>query len=359
MKDQGSQQIIINERELEVLIITSIHTLKRGKKKCGREDVYNLIRESLDYEISKDDYHKTLNSLIESKSVVVNTRKNQECLSMPKDFLTSGNENENEENYVNEDFNNFKENFREEFNDFKRSFFNEVKTFKEDVLKMHKTTPKITDNQEQQMITLLHNDIIFLKQQLQQKDKFIDSLIKQLSVQNEFILQQKCSVIQKETYKQQPLQHETENRTENSCEKSITPLKSSSIERSVISPNTTITEPFVQGEAENRDSVDNEKIDERESIVHHEKETDSGKNSAHDPANKSKSSRKSVVILGDSMAKSLNGYEMAKKTNTNCKIYIKSISGATTADMEDYMKPSVRKSPTCPPINHHWKLPMK
>ena len=151
--------------------------------------------------------------------------------------------------------------------------------------------------------------------------------------------------VQKETYKQPSLQRETENRTQNSCEKSITPSKSSSIERSVISPDTTITEPFVQEEAENRDSEDNEKIDERESIVHHEKETDSGKNSAQDPANKSKSLRKSVVILGDSMTKSLNGYEMAKKINTNCKIYVKSFPGATTADMEDYMKPSVRKSP--------------
>ena len=36
---------------------------------------------------------------------------------------------------------------------------------------------------------------------------------------------------------------------------------------------------------------------------------------------------------------------MAKKNNTKCKIYVKSISGATTADMEDYTKPSVRKSP--------------
>ena len=178
-----------------------------------------------------------------------------------------------------------------------------MKNFKEDILKMHKSTPKTTDNQEQQMITLLHNDVIFLKQQLQQKDKFIDSLRKQLSVQNEFILQQKYSVIQKETYKQQPLQHETENRTENSCEKSITSSKSSSIERSVIIPNTSITEPFVQEEAENKDSADNEKIDERESIANHEKETDSGKDSAQNPANKSKSSRKSVVILGDSMIK--------------------------------------------------------
>ena len=133
---------------------------------------------------------------------------------------------------------------------------------------------------------------------------------------------------------------------ENSCEKSITPSKSSSIERSVINPNTSITEPFVQEEAENKDSADNEKIYDRESIVNHEKETDSGKDSAQDPANKSKSSKKSVVILGDSMTKSLNGYEMAKKKkkNTDCKIYVKSFSGATTADMEDYMKPSVRKS---------------
>ena len=166
-----------------------------------------------------------------------------------------------------------------------------------------------------------------------------------MSVQNEFILQQKCSVIQKEACKQQPLQHETENRTENICEKSTTPSKSSSIERSVISPNTSTTEPFVQEQAENKDSADDEKIDERESIVNHEKETDSGKDSAQDPANKSKSSRKSVIILGDSMTKSLNGYEMAKKPNTNCKIYVQSFSGATTADMEDYMKASVRKSP--------------
>ena len=101
----------------------------------------------------------------------------------------------------------------------------------------------------------------------------------------------------------------------------------------------------MQEEAENKDSADNEKIDERESIVNHEKETDSGKDSAQDPANKSKSSRKSVVILGGSMTTSLNGYEMTKKTNTNCKIYVKSFSGVTTADMEDYMKPSVRKSP--------------
>ena len=95
----NSQPIIINDKELEMLVITSIHTLKRGKKKCGREDVYNLVKESLDYEISIENFSETLNSLIDSKLIIVNTSRNRECLSLPKERNTS----ENEENH-NEEF---------------------------------------------------------------------------------------------------------------------------------------------------------------------------------------------------------------------------------------------------------------
>ena len=68
-ENSNSQPIIINDKELEMLVITSIHTLKRGKKKCGREDVYNLVKESLDYEISIENFSETLNSLIDSSDV--------------------------------------------------------------------------------------------------------------------------------------------------------------------------------------------------------------------------------------------------------------------------------------------------
>ena len=131
-ENSNSQLIIINDKELEMLVITSIHTLKRGKKKCGREDVYNLVKESLDYEISIENFSETLNSLIDSKLIIVNTSRNRECLSLPKE---NENTSENEENH-NEVFNNFKNNFLEEFNDSKRSFFNEIKTLKEDILKL-------------------------------------------------------------------------------------------------------------------------------------------------------------------------------------------------------------------------------
>ena len=52
-----------------------------------------------------------------------------------------------------------------------------------------------------------------------------------------------------------------------------------------------------------------------------------------------------MIILGDSMTKLLNGWEMAKRIQSNCKIYVKTFSGATVSCMEDYMKPSLRNPP--------------
>ena len=55
--------------------------------------------------------------------------------------------------------------------------------------------------------------------------------------------------------------------------------------------------------------------------------------------------KKSVIILGDSITKLLNGWEMAKKMQSNWKIYVKTFSGATVSCVEDYMKPSLRNPP--------------
>ena len=43
---------------------------------------------------------------------------------------------------------------------------------------------------------------------------------------------------------------------------------------------------------------------------------------------------KRVILLGDSMLKSVNGWEMSRKA-TNCKFSIKSFSGAKVKDMND------------------------
>ena len=45
------------------------------------------------------------------------------------------------------------------------------------------------------------------------------------------------------------------------------------------------------------------------------------------------------------MTKLLIGWEMAKRIQSNCKIYVKIFSGATVSCMEDYMKRSLRNPP--------------
>lgn len=39
---------IAEERELQMLIIFSIQMLKRGNKKCGKDEVFKLVEDSLD-----------------------------------------------------------------------------------------------------------------------------------------------------------------------------------------------------------------------------------------------------------------------------------------------------------------------
>ena len=76
--------VTITEDELTLLIISSIHTLKRNKKKCGKLEVYNLVKESVEFEMSSDVFTETLNSLIENESVIVSIFRNRECISLPK-----------------------------------------------------------------------------------------------------------------------------------------------------------------------------------------------------------------------------------------------------------------------------------
>ena len=54
--------------------------------------------------------------------------------------------------------------------------------------------------------------------------------------------------------------------------------------------------------------------------------------------------KKNVIILGDSIIKHVNGYDVAGKLN-NCKVFVKSFSGAKVRCSKDHMKPSLRENP--------------
>ena len=63
----------IENDEVELLIIASIQTLKRKKKRCGRDEVFELVKNSTDDDtVTKETFDKFLNQLINSNSVSLN-----------------------------------------------------------------------------------------------------------------------------------------------------------------------------------------------------------------------------------------------------------------------------------------------
>ena len=53
---------------------------------------------------------------------------------------------------------------------------------------------------------------------------------------------------------------------------------------------------------------------------------------------------KKVIILGDSVIKHVNGYDIAGKLD-KCKVFVKRFSGAKVRCLNDHMKPSLRENP--------------
>ena len=69
---------------MTLLIISSIHTHKRNKKKFGRLEMYNLVKESVEFKIFSEVFAEILNYLIENESVIVNAFRNRISRSKKK-----------------------------------------------------------------------------------------------------------------------------------------------------------------------------------------------------------------------------------------------------------------------------------
>ena len=83
-----------------------------------------------------------------------------------------------------------KKSFMEDFWTFKKSFLAEVNVFKKQLY----TTDNVNkSNNSDRLIILLEENIAFLKEQISKKEKVIDSLLNQLSKQNDSATHNKTS----------------------------------------------------------------------------------------------------------------------------------------------------------------------
>ena len=75
---------IVEGKDLETLIVASIQTLKRSNKKCGKEEVFRLVQESVESEVTEEIFQERLDALVESHSVKIKLLGTRTCLSLPK-----------------------------------------------------------------------------------------------------------------------------------------------------------------------------------------------------------------------------------------------------------------------------------
>ncbi|CAB3995139.1 Scavenger receptor cysteine-rich type 1 M130 [Paramuricea clavata] len=66
------------------------------------------------------------------------------------------------------------------------------------------------------------------------------------------------------------------------------------------------------------------------------------KNTTSSPKSSQSPSKKVTVVAGDSILKHVEGWRLS---NTSNHVVVKSFSGPTTSDMEDYLRPVLRKEP--------------
>ena len=106
---------IIDDKEIEVVIIASIYTLNRQKGKCGKDDVFKLVKDTVKENITREIFDRTLVSLIESSSVKCSFISNRTCLSHRK-------HNAIENSNLQGNFNSFKKDLIEDLINWKKSF---------------------------------------------------------------------------------------------------------------------------------------------------------------------------------------------------------------------------------------------
>ena len=169
---------MINE-ELKTLIMASIQTLKRSNKKCGKDEVFELVNNSFEKEISREIFESLLYRLNEKQSMKLNVLGKRTCLALPKEsqlnkesnlIVGTGskedkeyhrdiiNENEVTErvNAIDNDSSKSKESFLEDFRTLRKLFLAEVNVFKKQLLTSYTTDNVNKSNNSDRLVILKH-----------------------------------------------------------------------------------------------------------------------------------------------------------------------------------------------------------
>ena len=230
---------------------------------------------------------------------------------------------------VNEELSKFKVSVIEEFDALKSSFLAEVDSFKKRHL-ISCGNDVLAVNSER-LIKQLQEDITFLREQLKNKDEEIHSLLQQLAKRENVVVE--CNNVSS---------HETSDKINCSLLSNHKEVQQNTTREELL-----LDTSIIVSEADNVNAATENRNLTAKTGNGHKRQQNRKNNSEQEKdkkTNKEQKKGKSVAILGDSMVKHLNGWEMSKKIK-NCKVYVRSFPGAKVQCMDDYKKPSVRDKP--------------
>ena len=213
----------------------------------------------------------------------------------------------------------------DEFESLKKSLLKEVIIFKNELLQS--SVAKTADNDSERLIGHLESQILFLQRELKEKNQLLNSLLDQISKCNDIITSNQ--ELSRNNVK--PLENKTLVKQDRFIETTTTTNKESKKSGKKNELNETPSEE----KSEKCTSQQNTSIS--GSNKNKSDKTKSDKSSASKTDNKKKNHKqKSLIILGDSMIKHVNVWEISRKLQGNCKVYVKHFSGANTKCMKDY-----------------------
>ena len=89
--------------KLETLLVVSINTLKRDTRKCGTDEVLQIMSEYIDNKINRKFFERILETLTQKQKGKANCFENRTCVSVTK------------EDHPNKTKTNVKDNLKEDF----------------------------------------------------------------------------------------------------------------------------------------------------------------------------------------------------------------------------------------------------
>ena len=322
---------IIDSANLETLIIATIQTLKRNNKKCGNDEVFDLLSESLVNQIERGFFDKELEVLIKDQKVKSSFYANRTCLSIPKELQVSTTEKDDLKN----DFDNFKNKMINEFDNLKSSFFQEVRSFKNQLLEEHQSNSfHLRSSNDaispilERLITQLRDEVVTLKNQLDRKDKIIDNLLEKLENKVSKDVTPQCgnSRIKPKltdkcvncdllsTSKEEQTKNNMSNKDSSTISTSTETVRANTVDKEKPSPHMESENPAPTPENNEQNKTNASQI-----------------TSNQTDENRNQKLKKTAVILGDSMVKHINGWEMAKKSKYRLQSICKVILGCDYA----------------------------